>query len=174
MTVKQVPNVGQFSTLNCNKGIKKIESDYECNNCYGTCHKRGHRSSLFIHNCPALSGADPGILNQKLYEDDNTEHGSGAKTFATHVTANHGLQAKIIKSAKHCWKQVIISQLTITYLWNNCHIFFYILDWSVDMLCQLVHCTYWEWFWPKSASIGNLGCGTAVFRPQLPTFRLLR
>ena len=41
---------------------------------------------------------------------------SGAKTFAAHVTANTGLQAKIIKSAKHCWKQVIISQLTITYL----------------------------------------------------------
>ena len=51
---------------------------------------------------------------------------SGAKTFVAHVTANTGLQAKIIKSAKHCWKQVIILQLTITYLWNNCHFFIFL------------------------------------------------
>lgn len=28
--------------------------------------------------------------------------------------------------------------------------------------CQSVHCTYWEWFYPKSASIRALGIGGAV------------
>lgn len=31
-----------------------------------------------------------------------------------------------------------------------------------EPLCQLVHCTYWEWFYPKSASIRAFGNSSAV------------